>query len=121
MSEFLGIDIKTMDDGGFHFCQTGLIRKVLEDTGMEHCNGLLTPTKVEAPLVTDANGSEAKKDWPNLCASVIGIILYLESNTRPDISFAIQQCAWLHQGITIDSCEEDMAVFPSYPGQCSSV
>ena len=52
MSEFLGIDIKTLNDGGFHFFQTGLIRKVLEATGMEHCNGLPTPTKVEAPLGT---------------------------------------------------------------------
>ena len=51
--EFLGIDIKTLDNGGFQFCQTGLIRKVLEATGLEHCNGLPTPTKVEAPLGTD--------------------------------------------------------------------
>ena len=39
MSEFLGIDIKTLDDGGFQFCQTGLIHKVLEVTGMENYNG----------------------------------------------------------------------------------
>ena len=39
VSEFLGIDIKTLDDGGFQFCQTGLIRKVLEATGMSHSNG----------------------------------------------------------------------------------
>ena len=58
MSEFLGIDIKTLYDGGFQFCQTGLIRKVLESTGMEHFDGLPTPTKVYAPLGTDANGSE---------------------------------------------------------------
>ena len=46
VSEFLGIDIKTLDNGGFQFCQTGLIRKVLEATGTEHCNGLTTPNKV---------------------------------------------------------------------------
>ena len=57
MSEFLGIDIKTLDDGGFQFCQTGLIRKVLEATGMDYCNWLPTPNKVEAPLGTDINGS----------------------------------------------------------------
>ena len=61
VSEFLGIYIKTLDDGGFQFCQTVLIRKVLEATGMKHCNGLPTPTKVEAPLVTDVNGSEANR------------------------------------------------------------
>ena len=48
----------------FDFYQTLLIRKVFEATGMEHCNGLPTPTKVDAPLGTDANGSEAKTDWP---------------------------------------------------------
>ena len=77
MSEFLVIDIKTLDNGGFQFCQTAFIHKVLESTGMEHCNGFLKSTKVETPLGTDANGSEAKRDWPNSYASVIGIMLYL--------------------------------------------
>ena len=65
MSEFLGIDIKTLGNGGFQFCQTGLICKVLESTGMEYCNGFPTPTKVEAPLGIDVNGYEAKRYWPN--------------------------------------------------------
>ena len=56
MPEFLGIDIKTLDNSGFQFFQTGLIRKVLEATGMEDCNGFPTPTKVEAPLRIDENG-----------------------------------------------------------------
>ena len=55
---------------------------------MEDCNGFPTPTKVEAPLGTEVNGSEAKRYFPNSYASVIGIMLYLESNTRPDISFS---------------------------------
>ena len=93
MSEFLGIDIKTLDNGGFQFFQSELIHKVLEATGMEDCNGLPTPTKFVAPLGTDANGFEAKRDWPNLYASVIGMMLYLESNTRTYISFAVHQCA----------------------------
>ena len=83
VSEFLGIDIKTLYNGGSQFCQTGLIRKVLEATGMENCNGLPTPTKGEAPLGTDANGSEANRDWSNSYDYVIGMMLYLVSNTRP--------------------------------------
>ena len=59
---------------------------------MDHCNGLPTPTKVEAPLGTDMNGSEAKRDCLNSYASFIGMMLYLVSNTRPDISFAVHQC-----------------------------
>ena len=93
VSEFLGIDIKTVDNGGFQFFQTGLIRKDLEATWMEHCNGLPTPTKVEAPLGIDVNGYEAKIDWTNSYASVIGMMLYLESNTRPNISFSVHRCA----------------------------
>ena len=62
MSKFLEIDIKTLGGSRFQFCQTGLIRKVLEATGMEHYNGLPTPTKVEAPLGTEVNGSEANID-----------------------------------------------------------
>ena len=85
VSEFLGIDIKTLDNSGFPFFQSGLIRKVLEFTGMEDCNGLPTPTKVEAHLGTDVNNSEAKRDWPNSYASFIGMMLYLASNKRPDI------------------------------------
>ena len=42
---------------------------------MEHCNVLPTPIKVEEPLGTDVNGSEAKRDWPNSYASIIGVML----------------------------------------------
>ena len=59
---------------------------------MENCNGLPAPTKVEAPLGTDANGSEAKIDWPNSYSYVIGIMLYLVLNTGPDVSFSFRQC-----------------------------
>ena len=52
-----------------------------------------TPKKVEAPLGTYGNGFEAKVDWTNSYASVIGMMLYLESNTRPDKSFSVHQCA----------------------------
>ena len=77
MSELLGIDIKTWDNVEFKFCQTGLIRKFFEATLMDHCNRLPITTKIEAPLGTDTNGSEAKIDWTNSYASVIFMMLYL--------------------------------------------
>ena len=76
VSELLGIDIKTLDYGGVKFYQTGLICKILEDTGMEHCNGFPTSTKVDAPLGTDQNDSEFERDWTNSYDSVIGMMLY---------------------------------------------
>ena len=56
---------------------------------MEHCNWFPTTKKVEAPLATDYHGSEAKRDWANSYASVIGMILCLALNKRPDIFFDI--------------------------------
>ena len=85
VSEFWWIDIKTLNDGGFQFYQSGSTHKVLEAAGMEHCNGLPTTTKVEEPLGTDDNGHKAKRDWPNSYGFVIGMMLYLAPNTRPDI------------------------------------
>ena len=61
---------------------------------MEDFNGLPTPTKVEALLGTDDNFPEPKIYWTNSYASVIGVVFYLESNTIPDISFSVHQCAW---------------------------
>ena len=52
---------------------------------MEHCNGFPTSTKVGAHIGTDENGYEAKIDCTNSYDSVIGIMLYLSSNTRPYI------------------------------------
>ena len=79
MYEFLGIDIKTLDDGGSQLYQNGLILKFLEYRGMEHCNGLTTPTKVDAPPGKYANCYGAKRDCNNSYASVIRMMLYLKS------------------------------------------
>ena len=83
----------TLDDGGFKLCQIGFIPKVLEAAEMEYCNGFPTPTKDEVPLGTDGNGYEDKGDWNNSYSSVIGMMLYPELNTRPDIYFSVHQCA----------------------------
>ena len=60
---------------------------------MDNFNGFPTSTKVEAPLGTYVNVSEAKRYWTNSYAYVIWMMLYLASNTRPDISFSVYQCA----------------------------
>ena len=99
MSGFLDIYIKTLDDGGFQICQTGLICKVLKATGMYNCNWFPTSTKVEAPLGTDHNSSEAKRGRSNLYYFIICMMLYMASSTRPDISFGVYQCYQLIHNI----------------------
>ena len=45
--EFLGIDMKKIDNGVLQLYQTGFIQKLLEATVMDHCNGFTTHTKVQ--------------------------------------------------------------------------
>lgn len=88
---FLGVDVMTdKERGTITLRQTGLIDKILKTCNMENCNTKATPCNVE-PLGTDANGKRCEAEWDY--ASVVGMLMYLCSNSRPDIQFAVHQCA----------------------------
>ena len=70
--------------------QAGLIKKILEATGMNDCNPTQTPAVREA-LAKDPEGSPMTDSWNY--RSIVGMLLYLASNTRPDIVFAVSQVA----------------------------
>ncbi len=72
------------------FLQKGLIKKVLKGTGMQDCNAKPTPA-CASPIGTDADGPRCKESWDY--ASVIGMLMYLMSNSRPNIQYAVHQCA----------------------------
>ena len=59
--------------------------------GLEEANGKSTPAASSAPLGTDGSGKMMAESWNY--ASVIGMLMYLASNSRPDIQFAVHQCA----------------------------
>jgi hypothetical protein len=88
---FLGVAVAQDDKTGeYTLTQTGLIDKILETTGMVDSNRNITPATT-TPLGTDAKGDPFKEDWDY--ASVIGMLLYLSSNSRSEIQFAVHQCA----------------------------
>ena len=90
VNAFLGIDISRNENGSFVLKQPSLIQRVLQATKMQDCHAKPTPAKVET-LGTDVDGAPRKDDWSY--PSVIGMMLYLSTNTRPDIAFAVHQCA----------------------------
>ena len=92
---FLGVDVVKHQDGKVELQQKGLIEKVLKTLGMETAQTKQTPA-TQVPLRTDANGKPFNEDWSY--ASVIGMLLYLSSNSRPDIQFAVHQCARFTHG-----------------------
>jgi hypothetical protein len=57
---------------------------------MTDCNTKATPCN-KVPLGTDPNGLPTTKKFEY--ASAVGMLLYLSSNSRPDIQYAVHQCA----------------------------
>ena len=87
---FLGVQINQQDSGAFTLSQPKLILKILSACGMSQCAAKATPCNTE-PLGSNTQGDPAAGafDYP----SVVGMLMYLCSNTRPDIQFAVHQCA----------------------------
>jgi predicted RNA binding protein YcfA (HicA-like mRNA interferase family) len=90
-SEFLGIKFETNPvDGSVNMTQKGLIKKIIETAGMIYCNPNWTPASI-TPLGLDPNGEPMEES----CSyrSVVGMLLYLTTNTRPDLGFCVSQIA----------------------------
>jgi len=87
---YLGVQVTVDRSGTVTFIQQGLIHKVLKHCGMQDCNKKWTPAST-IPLGTDPNGQRFDATWDY--AAAIGMLLYLSSNSRPDIQYAVHQCA----------------------------
>ena len=70
--------------------QRGLIQKIIKATNMEHCNKNWTPATASA-LGSDQEGAPMTESWSY--PLIVGMMLYLSTNTRPDITFAVSQVA----------------------------
>ena len=89
VGDFLGIQIERSTKG-FELSQPGLINKVLEETGMTDCNPSKTPAAT-VPLHIDSDGESFQESWDY--ATVVGMLMYLATNSRPDVAYAVNQCA----------------------------
>jgi len=87
---YLGVQVSIDKNGTVTFKQEGLTQKILKYCGMQECNKKWTPAGT-TPLGTDAKGQRFDAKWDY--ATAIGMLLYLSSNSRPDIQFAVHQCA----------------------------
>ena len=90
VGDFLGIRIEKKGPKKFVLTQTGLIAKVLKESNMNDCNSDKTPCST-VPLGKDIDGEAFNEDWEY--ASVVGMLMYLPTNSRPDIAYAVNQCA----------------------------
>ena len=88
-SKFLGINFERKDNKVM-MTQTGLIDRIAEATGLTNSNPNHTPCH-QAALGKDLEGLPMTDTWSY--RSVVGMLLYLSTNTRPDIAYAVSQVA----------------------------
>jgi len=86
---FLGINL-AQTGSQIELSQTGLIEKIIKFTGMTSATSKSTPA-AEQPLGSDKDGPPFDEEWSYPAA--VGMLLYVSSNTRPDIQFAVHQVA----------------------------
>ena len=98
IDKFLGIELKHNKDGSFEMTQPHLTDRIIKLLGLEKednrwktsANSRLTPSE-QIILHRDSEGAERKWDWNYRTA--VGMLTYLQGNTRPDISVHVHQCA----------------------------
>ena len=90
VTAFLGIQFKRLSGREIEMQQTGLIERVLKATGLQDCNPDKMPAS-QKPLGTDKDCLEFAEQWSY--SSVVGMWLYLVANSRPEIAYAVHQCA----------------------------
>jgi transposase InsO family protein len=89
-SEFLGIKFDLMPDNTFKMTQQALINKILQAADMSDCNPNTLPA-AQSALGADKDGEEFNETWNY--RAIVGMLLYLSTNTRCDIAFAVSQVA----------------------------
>ena len=87
---FLGILMDKHEDGSIELKQEGLIKRILKVMNLEEASAKDTPADTK-PLGKDEKGPDCQELWSY--GSVVGMMMYLASNSRPDIAFAVHQCA----------------------------
>ena len=92
IDEYLGVKVTKLPDGTITLTQPHLIDSIIADLGFkENTKGKATPAPSTASINRDLDGPPHAESWEY--RSVIGKLNFLEKSTRPDIAFAVHQCA----------------------------
>jgi hypothetical protein len=89
---FLGVHIERNNaDGSVKLTQSGLAKRIIDALNVTHMPRKFTPATL-IPLVKDEDGEPPNAAY-SYATSVIGMMLYLQGHSRPDITYAVSQCA----------------------------
>ncbi len=96
LKDFLGVQVTKLPEGGMLLNQPHLIDSILEELGF-HKNPNSAPKTKSTPVQTkdvphkDSAGKPFSESW--YYRRLIGKLNFLEKSTRPDIAYAVHQCA----------------------------
>jgi hypothetical protein len=89
---FLGVKMSRTEEGLLEMKQTGLIDRIINTLGLDSKLSTNKWTPAESkPLTRDEDGEPCQGSFSD--ASVVGMMLYLDGHTRPDIAYAVNCCA----------------------------
>ena len=89
---YLGIQEDHHAEKSFSMSQPHLINQIIDAIpGMTNANSAKTPFASTVLLHKDIEGKERQENWNY--QSIIGMLNYLVNSTRPELSFAVHQCA----------------------------
>ena len=92
IKDYLGVRLTKLDDKRMMLAQPHLIQSIIKDLGFPpRTNAAPTPALINQPLQPDPDGELFNEPWSY--RSVIGKLNFLEKSTRPDLAYAVHQCA----------------------------
>ncbi len=92
LCDYLGVKVDHLPNGTIKLSQPHLIQQILNDLGFNERTGTKpTPAASTVKLGRDLYGQPMSDEWHY--RSVIGKLNFVEKSTRPDIAYAVHQCA----------------------------
>ena len=88
---YLGVHIDKREDGKLELTQKGLTERIIKALGLESTSNVAATSAEKRALGGDKDGPPCQESYNY--ASVIGMLMYLSNTTRPDLVFAVHQCA----------------------------
>ena len=93
IEDFLGVSIDHHSDGTIHMTQKRLIQSILDDLGLNSPNVKCHSTPMSSSKLLSRHPNSPDFDNSFDYRRVIGKLLFLEKSTRPDLTYAVHQCA----------------------------
>jgi hypothetical protein len=93
LEDFLGINIDRIDGNTCHLSQPHFIDQIIQDLHLNQENVTARPTPATDAKIIGAHMNSPEFDGHFHYRRVIGKLNHLERGSRPDISYAVHQCA----------------------------